>query len=226
MQYNSPLGLITNAVCFVFIQFRSLGATDDSDSLLCHDQRRQAVRSFHCLLDTYQFLCQNPNWGISILQRGPRTHALAGKNSRIRLFQGNPDLENLAGRKKTSQTDCVRTTLLTIQSIIAIFARKKNPLGNIILNPLHLRTWKANLADSIFLRSLRTSKSAQNRGFSSVSLFPPNSQGLVFPETVLDPILLERFWAFFCASPVRRKSELANWPPTSCFGRYQKLFWI
>ena len=90
MQYYRALRFITNALRFVFIQFRSLGVTDDSDSLLRREglveqgstvRRLQAcAASTACLTNTNSFV--KPRTEELVSSKGAPAHALAGRSSR------------------------------------------------------------------------------------------------------------------------------------------------
>ena len=61
MQYYRALRFITNVLRFVFIQFRSLGVTDDSDSLLRRERlveqgSKAAGSQTACLTNTNSFV--------------------------------------------------------------------------------------------------------------------------------------------------------------------------
>ncbi len=90
MQYYRALRFITNVHRFVFIQFRSLGVTDDSDSLLRREglveqgstvRRRQAcAASTPCMTNTNSFV--KPRTEELVSSKGAPAHALAGRSSR------------------------------------------------------------------------------------------------------------------------------------------------
>ncbi len=90
MQYYRALRFITNVLRFVFIQFQSLGVTDDSDSLLRGEglveqgstvRRRQAcAASTACLTNTNSFV--KPRTEELVSSKGAPAHALAGRSSR------------------------------------------------------------------------------------------------------------------------------------------------
>ena len=82
MQYYRALRFITNALRFVFIQFRSLGVTDDSDSLLRRERlveqgSKAAGSQTACLTNTNSFV--KPRTEESVSSIGAPAHALAGR---------------------------------------------------------------------------------------------------------------------------------------------------
>ncbi len=85
MQYYRPLRSITNALRFVFIQFRSLGVTYDSDSLLRRERlveqegSKAAGSQTACMTNTNSFV--KPLTEKLVSSKGAPAHALAGRSS-------------------------------------------------------------------------------------------------------------------------------------------------